>query len=313
MNGLPSLVASMNWNLLRTFHVIAEEKSITRAAQRLQLRQPSVSLSLQRLEETLGVQLVERNSRNFLLTTNGELVAKYCAEMFQSVTRLSDQIAADEDVTIGLLRLSIVSHLQSTLVDESIRLAHERHPSVTWRIDVANSSDIVRQVAQEMLPIGVCLLMKPVVGLDCRLLCREDFAIFCGREHSLFGANDVSVASLQQEPFVAFTCATDGGGFEPMAMLRSGSGLGQRVVGSSSNLEEVRRMIMSGLGIGVLPVAAVEQDVAAGTIYPLPTLEGMIGADVYMVTNPNVELRPVERVYLGIVDELLALSPPDQP
>ncbi|HEV7415936.1 MAG TPA: LysR substrate-binding domain-containing protein, partial [Tianweitania sediminis] len=124
----------------------------------------------------------------------------------------------------------------------------------------------------------------------------------------LFGQEEVSIASLQQEPFVAFTCAVDGGNFEPMDMLRSGSNLGQRVVGSSSHLEEVRRLIMSGLGIGILPITAVEQDVAAGSIYPLPTLQGSIGADVYMVTNPNVELRTVERTYLGVVDELLALS-----
>lgn len=313
MKQVSPLTLQLNWNLLRTFFVIVEERSITRAAQRLSLSQPSVSLALQRLEEGLGVQLLERNSRSFVLTKNGEIVAGHCAEVFQSVNRLAERIVSDEDVTTGTVRLLIVSHLQSVLVDESIRLFHQRHPSVTWHMEVANSADIVRQVAQELTPFGICLLMKPAIGLDCRLLCREEFAIFCGQEHPLFGCTEVSVAELQQEPFVSFTCARDGVGFEPMTMLREGTGLGTRIVGASAHLEEVRRMIMSGLGIGVLPVAAVENDIVAGSLHALPILEGMIGADVYLVSNPNIELRPVERLYLSIVDELLVLERPACP
>src|SRR5690606_6499053 len=58
----------LNWNLLHTFLVIVEERSITRAADRLLVRQPSVSAALQRLEETLGSQLIQRDSRRFVLT-----------------------------------------------------------------------------------------------------------------------------------------------------------------------------------------------------------------------------------------------------
>ena len=71
MPQVKPLLNDLNWNLFRSFCAIAEEKSITRAAKRLNMSQPSVSLALQRLEEQLGCQLVFRDSRHFALTLRG--------------------------------------------------------------------------------------------------------------------------------------------------------------------------------------------------------------------------------------------------
>ncbi|WP_164094295.1 LysR family transcriptional regulator, partial [Stenotrophomonas maltophilia] len=63
----------LDWNLLRTFLIIAEDRSITRAAERLLLQQPSVSTALKRLEDTCGCRLFERG-RPLTLTPQGELL-----------------------------------------------------------------------------------------------------------------------------------------------------------------------------------------------------------------------------------------------
>lgn len=294
--------------MLRAFCIIAEEKSITRAALRLNIRQPSLSLSLQRLEEELGCQLVHRDSRHFELTAPGERVYKECLEIYRGVSRVSDIAKDDADQTSGLISLAIVSNLKSDLLNEAIRLLHQRSPSITWRINVLNSGDIVQEVVHERATIGICLLTKPIVNLNCKLILREEFAIYCGSEHPLFGSDNINLKELQQEPFVSFTCAIEGLGLEPMAVLREGAGLGTRVIGSSSNLEEVRRMIISGLGIGVLPTAAASNQVASGDLWQLNITNYHIGADVFLITNPNVILRPVDEKFIEVVDELLKLE-----
>ena len=83
------LVNDLNWNLLRSFCAIAEEKGFTRAAKRLNMSQPSVSQALQRLEEQLGCQLVFRDSRRFALTLRGERVYQECAEILRGVDRIA--------------------------------------------------------------------------------------------------------------------------------------------------------------------------------------------------------------------------------
>lgn len=302
-------IEALNWNLLRSFCAIADEQGITRAARRLNMSQPSVSQALQKLEEQLGCQLVLRDSRNFALTLRGERIWRECAEILRRVDRIAALSVEDADETGGELRIQIISHLISPLLDEALRLFHQRHPAVRLRIEVQNSPDTLRRIQADKGGIGVCLLTKPIIGLNCTLLFREAFAVFCGAEHRLFGQTEVSLRDLTPEPFVAFTCATEGIGLEPMVMLREGLGFGGRISGSSHNLEEVRRMIASGLGIGLLPVTAAAHDVAQGTLWPLRITDQELGADVFLVRHPEASDSPAEARFIALLDELRGLYP----
>lgn len=302
-------LSELNWNLLRSFCVIAEEKGLTRAAKRLNMSQPSVSLALQKLEDQLGCQLIFRGSRHFALTSRGEKIYQECAEMFRAVDRIGVLTEDRNDEEFGELRLSIISQLHSPLVDEAIRLYHQRHPSITWRIEVQNSAETVRRITHEKAGIGICLLTKPLINLSCRHLFREEFGIFCGAEHPLYGRTEITTRDLQQEPFVAFTCATEGMGLEPMIILREGLSLGNRICGSSHDLEEVQRMIVTGLGIGILPLMAVTDEVAGGRLWPLTLAGEPLGADVFLVSSLEADPTPPEQKFIDLIEELLTLYP----
>ncbi|MEM9635969.1 MAG: LysR family transcriptional regulator, partial [Pseudomonadota bacterium] len=155
----------LNWNLLRTFFVIAEERSITKAATRLGLRQPSVSSSLQKLESQLGCQLVFRDSRSFELTLRGEKIYQECKEIFLSTERIHSLVRDATDEEQGELSYQIISNLSSSLLDELFRLYHQRYPSVMFRGKVQNSQDILENILKGNVSIGICLLPKPVVNL----------------------------------------------------------------------------------------------------------------------------------------------------
>lgn len=302
-------VADLNMNLLRTFCLIAEEESITGAAKRLNMSQPSVSLALQRLEEQLGCQLVFRGSRHFALTLRGERIYQECAEILRGVDRIAAMSEDRHDEEFGRLTLSIISRLRSALIDEAIRLFHQRHPSTSIRIEVRNSLETIRQITNDKEGIGICLLPKPLPGVTCRHLFREDFAVFCGAEHPLYGREEVSPRELTQEPFVAFSCATEGMGLEPMAMLRDGLGMGRRISGSSHDLGEIRRMIITGIGIGILPVISVTQEIEAGQLWPLNLPDHPLGADVFLVHSDTGPLSPAEQQFVDLLVELKQLYP----
>lgn len=302
-------LSDLNWNLLRTFCVIAEEKGITRAAKQLNMSQPSVTLALQRLEEQLGCQLVFRGSRHFALTLRGEKIYQECAEIFRGVDRIAVLSEDRNDEEFGELRLNTISQLQSPLIDEALRLFHQRYPSITWRIEVRNSYETVRQISQDKAGLGLCLLAKPMINLECRHLFRTEFGVFCGTEHPLFGRDRIEARDLVQEPFVTFSCATEGMGLEPMVMLRDGLGLGRRVSGSSHDLEEIRRMISAGMGIGILPVLSVAEQISSGELWPLRMIDQPLGADVFLVFHSLASLTPPEQKFVDLLDELLKLYP----
>ena len=307
MNALPQ--SDLNWNLLRMFYMIAKEESITKAAKRLGLSQPSVSNALQKLEAQLGCQLVFRDSRHFELTTRGDKIFQECRDIFHSAERINLLVRGAEEEERGQVRYQIISNLVSPMLDELLRLYHQRHPSVVFQSEVQNSQAIVRSIQQGRGTIGFCLLAKPMVNLPSIRLFREEFYVFCGAEHPLFGQESVALRDLQREPFISFACATEGMGLEPMSVLREGTRLGNRINGLSTNIEEVRRMIVAGMGIGILPLMTAQDDIRRGDLWPIKITAETIGADVYLVHAPREKLSPSAQKFVDIAQELLAIYP----
>jgi DNA-binding transcriptional LysR family regulator len=268
-----------------------------------------VSNALQKLEAQLGCQLVFRDSRHFELTTRGDKIFQECREIFHSAERINLLVRDAEEEERGQVRYQIISNLMSPMMDELLRLYHQRYPSVAFQSEVQNSQAIVRSIQQGRGTIGFCLLAAPLVNLPSIRLFREEFCVFCGAEHPLFGQESVALRDLQREPFISFACATEGMGLEPMSVLREGTRLGNRINGLSTNIEEVRRMIVAGMGIGILPLMAAQDDIRRGDLWPIKITDETIGADVYLVHAPREKLSPSEQKFVDIAQELLAIYP----
>ena len=301
--------AGLNWNLLRMYHVIAAERSITGAAKVLGMSQPSVSNGLRKLEAQLGGRLVHRDSRRFELTPLGVRILAECRHVFAAGQRISAIVQEAHDDAEGLVRYQIISNLASPMLDEIMRLYHQRRPAVSFQSEIRNSQAILANIRQGQLNIGICLLAQPDEDLCAIRLFREEFRLFCGAEHPLFGKQAVSVDDLRDEPFISFACASEGHGLEPMSMLRDGARLGSRIAGMSTNMEEVRRMIVAGLGVGVLPLMSAMGDIRDGALWPLKIMEEPIGADVYLVHAAPQDLTPAEHQFVQTVHELIAIYP----
>lgn len=302
---------TLDWNLLRTFFIIVEERSLTRAAARLHISQPSVSAALQRLENTLGLRLIVRASRRFEVTRHGELLYTECVQIFRGVSRIAEKLSgAERDIT-GTLRILSVTDVRYSPFDQALREMHLRYPSVITQIDTVSSPQAVRAISRQIAPLALCLLPQPIAGLNCEFLEREEFGIFCGTTHSLFGKEGSSVEHLRDESFVSFSCYNEGGALEPMLALGVGAGLGESIRGSSAHLPEVVRMVQAGIGIGILPVASVQRDLDAGLLWRICPEGVQLGADLYLITNPAMSLELAEFSFLSILRETIRADRPE--
>lgn len=297
------LSRELNWNLLRTFMVIMQEGSITGAAARLYVTQPAVSLALKQLEKGLGRQLIERGSGIFRATKAGEVLFREVVEIYGAISRFGTLVRDVNDEISGHVRLLMTSRIQTRLLDDLLRVFHRKHPKVTFRIDVMASVDVHVALQQRVGTMGICLLREPIPGLTSEVFVHQTYRLYCGPDHRLFGRSDIDAAELRTEDFVSFTSDQIDGALSPLALFRAREGFAGRVVGSSANLEEVRRMIVCGLGIGPLPEHIAAQDVAAGHLWPLPPDEGIAPIDVHIVWNPQGRFNRAEQAFL---DEILA-------
>ena len=127
------LVWELDWNLLRTFVVIAEVKSITRAAERLNLKQPSVSNALKRLEDRVGRRLVERDATRFDLTEVGQLLYEQAVEVFGTISQLPQLVRGVSDDVTGHVTIAVASHVVSPIFDRALMEFHRNYPRATLK------------------------------------------------------------------------------------------------------------------------------------------------------------------------------------
>jgi DNA-binding transcriptional LysR family regulator len=303
------MVWNLDWNLIRTFLVIVEQGGITAAANAVGLKQPSVSNALRRLEGHLSKRLILREPGQFEVTPAGRLLYNEAIEIFGSISRLGTVIRDMDEEVSGHVTLAMASHVVSPVLDEVLSQFHQRHRLATLSIDVLTSRDAIQAVRQRQASLALSLVHEKQPHLDYLRLFREYFGFYCGPQHRLFGHENLSLADLRGETSVSFKTDRLTDALRQVALLRAQAELEDRVVGVSSSLEEVRRMILAGLGIGPLPVHVARRDVEAGLLWRLPPYDEPPAIDIHIVTNPGSRLNRAEANLITMLREAVTRIP----
>lgn len=296
---------NLDWNLLRTFMVVVEQRGISKAADFLGLKQPTVSAALKRLELSVDKQLIIRKPNEFTVTRPGQALYTECAKIFGSVSQLPSLLSVDKAELRGHLSIAITSSVVSEHFDEIMNRFSKAHPHVTYSFSVNESSDVETMISQNRASFGICLLSKVPQNLNTMVLYREFFGLYCGARHPLFETESIHPEDLQGEPFVAFQTEAEGGPLEAVSRLRARAGLANSWRGVSSSLNEIRRMIMANVGIGALPLHVAKQDVAAGHIRQLPPYDDLPMVNIYLIANPARRRSDAEEAFLIACEEEL--------
>jgi len=300
----------LDWNLLRTFLVIGQEGSISRAAARLHLSQPAVSQALRRLEEQLDSALVVRRGPRINLSKAGEEVMQIAAELYGTISRLGPALDSPAETVTGKIRLLSISRIQSRAYDDFLAQFHSDYPQVELEIDVLRSSDVASGLLQKTASFGLSLCRTPQPRLEQRVLLEQRYAFFCGKRHRLFGRKNLTVADLQGENFVSFTSDQMGGNLSPLTVFRDQQGFTGRIVASSPSLDEILRLVGAGYGIGCLPEHIVAADVQANELWRLPPWEGVIDVNVYLLWNREQKFTQAESIFLERFQQMLMTTDP---
>lgn len=303
------LARELDWNLLRTFLVLAQSRSVTDAADRLNLKQPSVSSALKRLEDRLGKRLIDRGPGRFELTAAGRLLQTEATDIHGAILRLGTVMREVEDEVRGHVSIAMASHVVCPLLDATLNEFHCAHPAATLSIDIMASREAIEAVNARRASFGICLVNEHSPSLRyCRLF-REYFGLFCGPTHPLFGREGLTLAELNGQASVSFVTDRMTDALRAVTMMRNAAGLDDRVVGTSANLEEVRRLIVAGLGIGPLPIHVVKEDVAAGRLWRLPPYDDPPAIDVHVAWNPRTRSNTAEQAMLNRLLETIERTP----
>ncbi|SOE37287.1 LysR family transcriptional regulator [Delftia acidovorans] len=195
----------MELRQLRYFLVLAEELHFSRAAQRLSISQPPLSVAIRQLEEELGAQLFERTSKEVRLTAAGKHLRVQAQDIMEQAQRVRQDMRAIADGVQGRIRLGFVGSAIYRGLPEALESFRARHPLV--RIDMLelNSAEQIASLQQERLDLGLLHATRPAPGLQSHTLVSEPFMACLPAGHALAGQRTLQVRQLAGERMVLFS------------------------------------------------------------------------------------------------------------
>jgi LysR family transcriptional activator of glutamate synthase operon len=243
----------MDLRQLRYLVALAEELNFTRAAANEHIAQPALSQQIRRLEDELGLALVERTTRHVSLTEAGQLLVVRARRILAELDAAGAELAAVRGVDIGHVTIGAMHTMGP--VDLSLALAtfHELHPHVGLTVREAASEEMAEMLRVDELDLAFLSVTERVEshGLGLHQLLSEELVVLLPPDHPLSGRGQVRMAELANEPFISFRAgarlrellfaAGRGAGFEPRVDLES------------NDSQRVRRLVSRGQGVAILP------------------------------------------------------------
>ena len=307
---IEGLAKKINWNLLHMFVVVAEQQSLSRAAHVLGRGQPAISAALKKLEDRLDCKLALRGPTNFALTAAGEVLYREAREIANGIDRMSLLIADLSGDLTGTVHLAMASHMTSPLLNDAFAEFHRRHPKATFLTTVMSSPEIMKAMTASTIHFAITPLHQKPDQFECFHLFREHCAFYCGPTHRLFGRRNLTAADLRNEPSVSYyRPATISYTLQTIADAHAEVQLAEPAAAVSNHMEEVRRMIIAGVGIGVIPIHIAARDEQDGLLWRLPPYKPTMPVDIFMITNPRVRPSRVEESLIDVVKELVDAKP----
>lgn len=187
----------MNLRQVRYLLVVAEQGSFTRAAAILHVSQPALSQQIRLLEETLGVQLLDRSGRTVTATDAGKVYLDHVGLALRELDAGRRAVHDVESLQSGTLRVAFLPLFTTYLVGPVIQAFHKRHPGISITLDILAQGALEARLADDTLDIGVAF--SDVIGDDIEIeqLHEEELCLIVGKDHPSFGRKEMPVGGLQ--------------------------------------------------------------------------------------------------------------------
>ncbi|HYF21737.1 MAG TPA: LysR family transcriptional regulator [Ramlibacter sp.] len=300
----------MNLRRIRHFTVLAETLNFSRAAERLHIAQPALSVSIQKLETELGTKLFDRTPSGVTMTAAGQAALVearrlvYHGEQLQRTTRDAAQ------GTGGQLRIGFVGSAIYRWIPTLISAFRTRYPGVELVLREVTSSAIARMLAEEALDIGIVRTpLLQAAGLELHTLQRDGFVAAVPSSHPLAATGRITLAQLAGDPFVMYT-TSDASGLHGAAMAAcQAAGFLPQVAQQASQIATVLALVESGLGVALVPEVTRERAGAGVACLDLTDLPEATETTLALAWVPGHESPAAQR----FVELAREISPPGSP
>ena len=243
----------MDFRHLRQFVVLAETLNFRKAAEKLHMSQPPLSVSIRKLEAELGVALFHRGKDGVRLTKSGEAALENAHRALFHAEEFIQTARATTRGERGLLRVGFVGSATRAVLPAVVPVFRQRFPGVQLILRESRSTQITEALEDATLDIGILRVPVPAhTQLNMLSLQTERLLLAVPKEHPLARVSDIKMKDLAAEDFIFYT--EDAPGLR-MAALHAceAHGFTPRVTQEAVQVATLASLVEAGLGIALLP------------------------------------------------------------
>jgi DNA-binding transcriptional LysR family regulator len=240
---------------LNCFVVLAEELHFGRAAEKLHISQPPLSLKIRALETELGLQLFQRSSRRVELTHSGHILLIEARRVLRDAEQLVKLATSLELGEAGSLAIGFNALLAYRLMPQLVSAFSERYPQVKVTLHEMVSSEQVIALKEHQIDVG--LLRPPLPsGFRSLSLGSEEMMLFLPAKHPLAKQETVSLASVAGEPMLMFSRGESSYLHDLAMQMCTEAGFAPVVRQATRHIHAIVALVGTGMGVALLPASA---------------------------------------------------------
>ena len=299
---------SLDFGQLEAFVQVAAHNSFSRAAEALQLTQPSITARIQSLERVLGEELFERSGRGVSLSDAGTVFLPHAERILQMLQEAKDNLEEVRSVQAGSLRLGSALTVSTYVLPRILRTFHSRHAGVEVVVHTGRSEQVLKMLLSDEVQVGlVGSLTHPDV--ESINLYADEVILVSDPEHPFAANGEATIEEVGSQPVIL---SDRGSSYYSLihGFFRQ-AGVVPNVAMELDSIEATKRMVEEGLGIALLPRVCLERELKQGLLAEVAVTNApAISRQIALIYRKSRKQARTVHAFLDVLQSMYGLDLP---
>lgn len=283
--------------------LLVENRSFSKAAEKMFMTQPSLTKHIRNLEEEAGSKVVDRKSRLLSPTNEGKILYDCARRIFRLLEDAGERLERERASLSGDIRVSASTIPATYILPAVLRDFLEKEDAIRVHVEMNDSGKTIGMVLDEEVELGLVGMPANHRKLREEPLWKDALAIVVSRDHPLSKRKTVTLDELAREPFISREQGSATRAlFEACLTERGEKKLSRfNVVCELGSSEAVKEAVLAGVGFSVLSIHAVRRELKDGALHRVPLRDCPLERHFYLIYRKNREFMPYHRVFMAFL------------
>jgi DNA-binding transcriptional LysR family regulator len=298
----------MDFGQVEAFVQVSTHNSFSRAAEVLQLTQPSITARIQSLEREVGEELFERGGRGVRMTDAGLAFLPYAERILQTLVEGRDSIDEVRNVQLGSLQLGSALTISTYVLPHILHTFRNQYGGVDVSIRTGRSEQVLAMLQTDEVQVGIVRSLSHP-DIETVHLYDDEIVLSVNPEHPFAASGTATVEDAASEPIVLFDRGSSYFGLIHGFFRQAG--VVPNVAMELDSLEATKRMVEEGLGVALVPLVTIERELETGMLVKIEIVDAPpLERPISLIYKKHRKRPRTVQAFIDTLAEMYALSLP---